>query len=87
MNLNKLVDCLVRKPLNLNQLNDKVTLLSKKLRSMEQRIDDIADDLEHNPTGEGSVGMGYVSLSQNETKADDHSLQISRMYDLVESCK
>lgn len=80
----KLVDCLARKPLNANQLNDKILVLGKKLRSMRQRIDDISEDLEHNPTGDGSVGMGYVSLAQKEDKADDQTLQISRMYDLVD---
>lgn len=28
--------------------------------------------------------MGYVSLSQREEKADDQTVQIGRMYDLIE---
>lgn len=83
----KLVDCLARKPMNPSQLQDKIVVLGKKLRSMRQRIDDISDDLEHNPAGEGAVGMGYMSLSQKEDKADDQTLQITRMYDLIENAE
>lgn len=28
--------------------------------------------------------MGYVSLAQQEDNADDQSLQITRLYDLIE---
>jgi hypothetical protein len=77
-----LVDSLLTKQMNSSQLNDKIVILSKKLRSMKQRIDDIADEVEHTPTGSDSVGMGYVSLAQQEDKADDKSLQVSKMYEL-----
>ena len=52
---------------------------------MRQRVDDISEDVEHNPAGEGAVGMGYISLAQVEDKADDQSIQLAKMYDLLES--
>jgi hypothetical protein len=80
-----LVDSLLTKQMTPSQLNDKVVVLGKKIRSMRQRIDDIADEVEHTPTGSDSVGMGYVSIAEHEERADDKSLQVSKMYELVDN--
>lgn len=80
-----LVDSLLTKQMTPSQLNDKIVVLGKKIRSMRQRIDDISDEVEHTPTGSDSVGMGYVSIAEHEEKADDRSLQVSKMYELVEN--
>mmetsp|Transcript_25582 Transcript_25582/g.22726 ORF Transcript_25582/g.22726 Transcript_25582/m.22726 type:complete len:192 (+) Transcript_25582:353-928(+) len=95
----QLIDCLRGKPLNAKQLQDKVVILGKKLRSKKQRVDEIAEDLAHNPTGD-SVGMGYKLLSAGpendlegnsygatgdfDTKADGQDLQITRMMNLLD---
>lgn len=63
----------------------KVVFIDLIYFSLRQRVDDISEDIEHNPAGEGAVGMGYISLAQGESKADDQSIQISKMYDLLES--
>ncbi|CAI2365326.1 unnamed protein product [Moneuplotes crassus] len=96
----QLIDCLRGKPLNTSQLQDKIVILGKKLRSKRQRVEELADDIAHNPTGE-SVGMGYKMLSSGpendlrgdslaadddfDEKADGKDIQITRMLDLLDS--
>lgn len=73
--------------MTLQQIQDKLVIIGKKIRSQRDRIDEISEDITHNLAGEGAVGMGYVSLSQTEEKADDQTLQITRLYDLIEQCE
>lgn len=77
-----------KKPtMNLQQVKDKMAVFSKKIRSQRERVDEIADDISHNQAGDDAVGMGYVSIAQAEDGADDQSLQITRMYDLIDLCQ
>ena len=96
----QLIDCLRGNPLNSSQLQDKIVILGKKLRSKRQRVEEISEDIAHNPTGD-SVGMGYKllsvgpenDLSENpiggdtdfDEKGDGQNMQITRMFNLLDS--
>jgi hypothetical protein len=55
-NSKQLIDCLKSKPYNARQIQDKVIILSKKIRSKRDQVEQIADEIAHNPTGGDSVG-------------------------------
>ena len=69
-----------------NELDEKLSLLNKKARSLRHKFDEIEEDLEHTPIGDG-VGMGYVQAAQIEDKADDNSAQFARMSMLLNKSK
>ena len=48
-------------------------------------MEDVEEDLEHNPIGTQGVGMGYVMANTVENKADDHSAQIQKMKTLFDA--
>lgn len=72
----KLVDCLSRKEMSLEELEQKLSALNKWCWELEGQIEDIEEDLEHNPVGYDAVGMGYVMANTMENKADDASAQV-----------
>lgn len=69
----KLIDCLTRKPMTIDELHDKVSFISKRIWDLKGIIEDLTEDLEHNVAGSDAMGLGYVQAEQNESKADDTS--------------
>ena len=53
-------------------MNEKINHLKNRIKTLKGNIEDITEDLEHNPIA-GAVGMGYVLASQQEAKSDDTS--------------
>ncbi len=53
---------------------------------MKHKFEEIEDDMEHTPIGDG-VGMGYVMAATMEDKADDNSAQFARMNQLVDTAQ
>ena len=72
----KLMDCLARQPLTTQELEVKVAHLSKRLRSLRHKVEEVDEDAEHNPIGTEGVGMGYVMAAQTEERAEDKGIQI-----------
>lgn len=70
-----------------NELDAKLQHLSRKLGIQRSKIEDLEEDLEHNPIGDSGVGAGYVMANQAEDRADDTSAQIERMNDLANKCQ
>jgi len=56
----KLIDCLTWKPMSVNELNEKMETISRWIWDLKGKIEDLTEDLEHNPVGFDAVGMGYV---------------------------
>jgi len=43
-------------------MNEKIDHLKNRIKTLKGNIEDITEDLEHNPVA-GAVGMGYVLAS------------------------
>lgn len=82
-----LLDFFKRPTMNLQQIQDKMMIFGKKIRAQREKIDEVAEDISHNQAGDGAIGKGYVTLAQAEDTADDQSIQITRMYDLIDTCE
>ena len=81
-----LEDAVNRRTLSKAQLSEKIKNIEKKLRNTRNRVEEVTEEREHNPIGEG-VGEGYTMVAANEARADDKMVQVTRMMNLLERCE
>ena len=86
LNSKTLEDAVNRRTLSKAQLSEKIKNIEKKLRNTRNRVEEVTEELEHNPIGEG-FGEGYTMVAANEARADDKMVQVSRMMNLLERCE